>query len=67
MNAPMTKFAIMRANREKQRQVEAYGRLMQTIDLQAMGKMPIQVLSKEDYHWRRCSGPERFFTSEDEK
>ena len=37
MNAPMTKFAIMRANREKQRQVAAYGRLLDAISRDALG------------------------------
>jgi len=37
MNAPMTKFAIMRANREKQRQIAAYGRVMASIDRAVLG------------------------------
>lgn len=37
MNAPMTKFAIMRANREKQRQIAAYGRIRDEIERAAVG------------------------------
>lgn len=37
MNAPLSKFAIMRANREKRRQVEAYGRMLDSIERNALG------------------------------
>lgn len=37
MNAPMTKFAIMRANREKQRRMAMFGRIRSEIERAALG------------------------------
>lgn len=61
MNAPMTKFAIMRANREKQEAKRSLAQLASRFRSGQLGGS-LQVIPKETRCFGQERGPDRFFT-----